>query len=152
MTDKPWGVPSGGDWGLYRGGAVFFEGTQNCMVQHCTFERLDGNAVFVSGWNRNTTIADNEFSWLGASAAAGTVRVFRQKSTLEDAIEFHAFALRLKLLQACDQWHSSRLSTFLTGSHCKFRPNTEGWGYTKENDGMDGQQYGVHFWTGFFTR
>jgi hypothetical protein len=33
---------------------------------------------------------------------------------------------RLKLLQACDQWHSSRLSTFLTGSHCKFRPNTKG--------------------------
>jgi hypothetical protein len=28
--------------------------------------------------------------------------------------------------QACDQWHSSRLSTFLTGWHCKFRPNTKG--------------------------
>jgi aryl-alcohol dehydrogenase-like predicted oxidoreductase len=33
---------------------------------------------------------------------------------------------RLKLLQACDQWHSSQVSTFLTGSHCKLRPNTEG--------------------------
>jgi hypothetical protein len=33
---------------------------------------------------------------------------------------------RLKLLQACDQWHSSRASSPLTGSHCKFRPNAEG--------------------------
>jgi hypothetical protein len=30
--------------------------------------------------------------------------------------------LRLK----CDQWHSSRAFTPLTGWHCKLRPNTEG--------------------------
>jgi hypothetical protein len=30
--------------------------------------------------------------------------------------------LRVKLLQACDQWHSSRVSTFLTSSHCKLHP------------------------------
>ena len=34
--------------------------------------------------------------------------------------------LRLKLLHACDQWHSSRVFTPLTGPHCKLRPNTEG--------------------------
>jgi beta-galactosidase len=34
--------------------------------------------------------------------------------------------LRLKLLQACDQWYSSRVATILTSSHCKLRPNTEG--------------------------
>jgi hypothetical protein len=34
--------------------------------------------------------------------------------------------LRLMLLHACDQWHSSRVFTPLTGLHCKFRPNTEG--------------------------
>jgi hypothetical protein len=28
--------------------------------------------------------------------------------------------------QACDQWHSSRVSTVLTSSHCKLRPNTKG--------------------------
>jgi hypothetical protein len=32
----------------------------------------------------------------------------------------------LKLLQACDQWHPSRVSTFLTSSRCKLHPNTEG--------------------------
>jgi hypothetical protein len=34
--------------------------------------------------------------------------------------------VRLKLLHACDQWHSSRKFTPLTGLHCKFRPTTEG--------------------------
>jgi hypothetical protein len=33
---------------------------------------------------------------------------------------------RLKLVQACEQCHSSRVSTFLTSAHCKLRPNTEG--------------------------
>jgi hypothetical protein len=33
---------------------------------------------------------------------------------------------RLKLLHVCDQWHSSRAFTPLTGCHCKLRPNTEG--------------------------
>ena len=28
ITMKPWGVPSGGDWGLYRGGAIFIEGCE----------------------------------------------------------------------------------------------------------------------------
>jgi hypothetical protein len=38
---------------------------------------------------------------------------------------------RLKLLYARDQWHSSRLFTPLTGWHCTFCPNTEGFGALK---------------------
>jgi hypothetical protein len=34
--------------------------------------------------------------------------------------------LRLKLLHACAQWHSSRKFTALTGWHCKLCPNTKG--------------------------
>ena len=68
---EPWGVPSGGDWGLYRGGALFFEGTEGCSVRHCSFVRVDNNALFLSGYNRDTLFADNEFVWLGLSAMAG---------------------------------------------------------------------------------
>ena len=68
---KPWGVPSGGDWGLFRGGAVFIEGCVGCTVQHNTFERIDGNGVFVSGYTRDVSIMDNEFAWIGDSAMAG---------------------------------------------------------------------------------
>jgi hypothetical protein len=34
---------------------------------------------------------------------------------------------------ACDQWHSSRESTALTGWHCKFCPNTEGTALGRSN-------------------
>eukprot|EP00054_Salpingoeca_dolichothecata_P029630 m.234239 g.234239 ORF g.234239 m.234239 type:complete len:949 (-) comp26517_c0_seq1:30-2876(-) len=66
----PRGNPSGGDWALERMGAIFFEGTEHCLVQANLFIRLDSNAVFLSGYNRFTTIDRNEFVWLGQSAIA----------------------------------------------------------------------------------
>ena len=66
----PHGMPSGGDWALERMGALFFEGTKNVTVDSCIFERLDGNAIMVSGYNRNTTIQGNEFVWIGSTAIA----------------------------------------------------------------------------------
>jgi hypothetical protein len=52
-----------------------------------------------------------------------TVRFFRQKSTLEDGIGSHACSLEAL---PC-VWSRAFLSGvhFLTGSHCKLRPNTE---------------------------
>jgi len=92
---KPWAVPSGGDWGLYRGGAIFLEGVENVSVTDSLFERIDGNAIMVSGehnasffacfvmttanstestsvgYTRHVSITDNEAVWLGLSFAAG---------------------------------------------------------------------------------
>ena len=42
---EKWGVPSGGDWSLYRGAAVFIEGTENVIVDSCLFKRVDGNGL-----------------------------------------------------------------------------------------------------------
>ena len=66
----PHGMPSGGDWALERMGALFLEGTKNVTVDSCIFERLDGNGIMVSGYNRNTTIQGNEFAWIGSTAIA----------------------------------------------------------------------------------
>ena len=66
----PHGMPSGGDWALERMGALFFEGTKNVTVDSCIFEHLDGNGIMVSGYNRNTTIQQNEFAWIGSTAIA----------------------------------------------------------------------------------
>ena len=66
----PHGMPSGGDWALQRMGALFLEGTKNVTIDTCIFERLDGNAIMVSGYNRNTTIQYNEFAWIGDTAIA----------------------------------------------------------------------------------
>jgi len=67
---QPHGTPSGGDWGLARIGAVYVHGASGTLVQGCTFTRVDSTAVFVDGWNRNTVIDRNDFSWLGESAIA----------------------------------------------------------------------------------
>ena len=61
---------SGGDWGLQRSGVVFLEGTSDITISGNVFERVDGNAIMVSGWNRGTKIAFNEFAWIGDSCIA----------------------------------------------------------------------------------
>jgi hypothetical protein len=59
----PWLVPSGGDWSLRRAGALHLEGTERVTVEGCAFVRTDANAIFLAAYNRNATIAHNEFQW-----------------------------------------------------------------------------------------
>ena len=67
---QPHGVPSGGDWALERQAALFFEGTEGLVVDGCRFERLDGNGVMLSGYNRNASLLRNDLSWSGGTAFA----------------------------------------------------------------------------------
>jgi hypothetical protein len=64
----PHGVPSAGDWALDRMSAVFLQGTAGVTVKNSVFERLDGNALMISGYNRNTTVVGNDFSYIGGNA------------------------------------------------------------------------------------
>merc|ERR1712070_1067767 len=66
----PHGVPSAGDWALDRNGAVFIQGTEKLKIQNSVFERLDGNGVMISGYNRNATVKDSDFSFIGGNAIA----------------------------------------------------------------------------------
>ena len=66
----PHGLPSGGDWALERSAVVFIEGTELTTVSGCIFERIDGNAVLLSAYNRNASITKNEFLWIGSTAVA----------------------------------------------------------------------------------
>jgi len=61
-------VPSTGDWGIHRGGAIFLEGTEDCAVEDCFFDAVGGNAVFVSNHNRRVRIYGNTFTHSGDSA------------------------------------------------------------------------------------
>ena len=61
-------APSGGDYSIHRGGAVVLQGTTDVVIIGNTFEQLGGNALVVSNYNANTTIAYNQFQWLGESA------------------------------------------------------------------------------------
>ena len=66
----PHGVPSAGDWALDRVGAVYLQGTVGATFTNCTFERLDGNALMVSGYNRHATVRDSDFAYIGGNAIA----------------------------------------------------------------------------------
>ena len=61
---------AGGDWTLERSAVVFLEGTMHATVTGCVFERVDGNAIMMSAYNRNGSITHNEFAWIGATAVA----------------------------------------------------------------------------------
>ena len=41
-----------------------------CCLFSGTFDRLDGNGVMISGYNRNATVQLSDFSFLGGNAIA----------------------------------------------------------------------------------
>jgi hypothetical protein len=61
---------TGGDWSLQRLGAIYLEGTHRVAILNCVVTRVDGNAIMLSGYNRNTSISRNEFAWIGDSVLA----------------------------------------------------------------------------------
>ena len=66
----PHGVPSGGDWSLQRSGALFFEGTERCVVERCAMSRLDGNGIMLAASNQHTNLSHNTFVQTGGTAIA----------------------------------------------------------------------------------
>jgi hypothetical protein len=56
------------DWTIYRGGAVLFNGAEDCAVEDCEFDQLGGNAVFVNNYNRRISIRGCDLHDTGASA------------------------------------------------------------------------------------
>ncbi len=58
------------DWTIYRGGAVLFNGTEDCGIENSTFDQVGGNAVFVNNYNRRVTIQGCHIFGAGASGVA----------------------------------------------------------------------------------
>lgn len=44
------------DWTVYRGGAVVYAGTEDCVLEDATFDQVGGNTVFVDGYTRRLTV------------------------------------------------------------------------------------------------
>ena len=64
------GLPSGGDWGLLKSGAITLKGTEGVTISNNFFTALDGTAVFIQDYNRDLLLAENEFEGIGESAIA----------------------------------------------------------------------------------
>ena len=58
------------DWTIYRGGAVFLRGAENCLIENCDFDQLGGNAIFISGYNRDITVRGCLIRECGANGVA----------------------------------------------------------------------------------
>lgn len=56
------------DWTVYRGAAVFFEGTEYCALRNCYLHNLGGNAIFFSNYNRHSEVSGSHLTRIGASA------------------------------------------------------------------------------------
>ena len=76
-----WHDPSGGDWGIRRAGLFHLEGTENVVIEGNTFYRTDANAIFLAAYNRNATIAHNEFAYIGMSAVITFGRTIQDDGT-----------------------------------------------------------------------
>jgi len=56
------------DWEIYRNGAVFVTGAEDCNVQNSFFDQVGGAGVFVNGYNRRVSVTSNKFVATGSSA------------------------------------------------------------------------------------
>lgn len=70
------------DWTFYRGGAVLFDGTENCRITDCQLSDLGGNAIVLSNYNKHDTISGCYIHHIGASAVAfiGSPKAVRSPS------------------------------------------------------------------------
>jgi len=55
------------DWAVYRGGTIFMEGAEDCLISNCRINNVGGNAIFVSNYNRNIIIEKNHITNVAAS-------------------------------------------------------------------------------------
>lgn len=58
------------DWTVYRGGAVFFNGSEDCSLQDCFLDQLGGNSVFVNNYNRRVAVRGCRIENGGANGVA----------------------------------------------------------------------------------
>ena len=70
------------DWSFYRGGAVLSENAERIVISNDVFDALGGNAIVVSGHNRQITIRGNEIHDIGASGIAFVGRPEAVRSAL----------------------------------------------------------------------
>jgi hypothetical protein len=58
------------DWTTYRGGALFFNGAENCDLEDCFLDQVGGNAVFVNMYNQEVAIRRCHIAKAGANGLA----------------------------------------------------------------------------------
>ena len=79
------------DWTIYRGGAVLFQNSANCIIDRCTFREIGSNGVFVDGNCEDISITRTHFRKIGASALCFVGRSDSVRSPLFEYNETQPF-------------------------------------------------------------
>ena len=58
------------DWTVYRGGAVVFDGAEDCSLEDDLIDQVGGNAIFVNDYNRRITVRGSEIAHAGGNGIA----------------------------------------------------------------------------------
>ncbi len=77
--------PLRGDWGFVRAGAVFMENSENIRIENCAFEDIGGNAIMMSGYQKDNCVSGSDFLHIGATGVlvAGKSSAVRDASTYD---------------------------------------------------------------------
>ncbi len=79
------------DWTIYRGGAIYFTNSSNCIVSKCSLFDIGTNGIFVDGKNSNITISKCHFKDLGASGVCFVGKPSSVRSPLFEATKSQSF-------------------------------------------------------------
>lgn len=58
------------DWTTYRGGAILFDGAEQCSLRNCSIDQAGGNAIFFNNFNRKVTIYGCHIARAGGNGIA----------------------------------------------------------------------------------
>ena len=58
------------DWAIYRGGAFFVNGAEDCALEDCLIDQVGGNAVFVNNYNRRIAVRGCHIAQAGGNGVA----------------------------------------------------------------------------------
>lgn len=79
---------------MARIAAVFLETVEDVTVEHCTFEKIGGNALMVSGESDRVQLVHNNVSFVGANAIAVLARVGAQRNAHRESVLAHLLVPR----------------------------------------------------------
>ena len=101
----PFEVPSGGDWAIHRGGAVFVDRAVDVGVSGCTFDQVDGSGVMLSRHVRNSSVSANSFFAVGETAILLVGASAKHRINMGGSDEYPAFnAIERNLVDTVGVW------------------------------------------------
>ena len=138
LVERRYEVPSGGDWSIHRGAAFFLHGAERITLEQLRFDQVDGNAVMLSNYVRNSTVADCDFWRTGDTAVAAVGSTAQMNGT---GIEHPAF-------NTISGNHMDTVGVMMKQTSCYFKALTES-NTISNNICHDGPRAGVNFNDGY---